>query len=258
MKIPLRKHRAKESFLFFGLPKQGKTWATMSLIDACLTANKKVFILNTDDGVLRTMKMYFGDRFNEIADKVEYYLVQDINETEEAIDEVTKVAQAGDLVVLDLISDVWWFAQEKMVNQYKPNDDSDYIAKSSADKSKFGLFSGNLWSYVKKLESVASYNLVIKNKANVVCVSAGKSIEHDKLHDNRKILDWYEKVGYKPDGNPDLRFRFNTIIFIGMDISSNKIQPFFIVLGDRGSQKVFDRVEYQTNFWSAFKEWRKK
>lgn len=253
-KISLKDIENHETILLYGKPKVGKTWAYCSTIKKGLDAGANVFLINTDNGVKRTLQEYLGKDFDNYADKINYYLITDIDDIEEIIIDVKKNVQPKDLVVIDLISDFWELAQAKFVENLAGGKVIDYYERASRDKSKFGLLSGQQWQYVKKLDSMIINELVIRPPCKVIAVASGKEVEMDRVHNNKEILDRFDSVGEKPSGQRELQYKFNTIIYIG----ELKKQKYFIVLGDRGKFVNQERIPYSTDFWSAFTKFRNK
>lgn len=251
-KISLTDIKDHETILLYGKPKIGKTWAYCSVIQKCLDAGGNVFLVNTDNGVKRTLKEYTGENFEKYANKINYYLLTDIDDVEEIIQDVKKNVKNNDLIVIDLLSDFWELAQSKFVENLAGGKIIDYYERASRDKSKFGLLSGQQWQYVKKLDSMIINELVIRPPCKVIAVASGKEVELDRVHNNKEILDRFDSVGEKPNGQRELQYKFNTIIYIG----ELKKQKYFIVLGDRGQFINQERVGFVKDFWKAFMNFR--
>lgn len=254
-KISLKEISTHETILLYGKPKIGKTWAYCSTIEKCLRAGASVFLINTDNGVKRTLQEFLGEEsFNELADKINYYLITNIDDVEEVIKDVKSNVTHNDLIVIDLISDFWEMAQTKFVENLSGGKVIDYYERASRDKSKFGLLSGQQWQYVKKLDNMVISELVIKPPCKVIAVASGREIELDRIHKNKEILDRFDSIGEKPSGQRELQYKFNTIIYIG-ELKKDK---YFIVLGDRGKFINQQRVKYIKDFWGAFSKFRNK
>lgn len=253
-KISLKEVSCHETILLYGKPKIGKTWAYCSAIKKCLDAGANVFLINTDNGVKRTLQEYLGKEFDTLADKINYYLITNIDDIEEIIKDVKEHCKPKDLIVIDLLSDFWEMAQQKFVENLSGGNVVDYYERASRDKAKFGLLSGQQWQYVKKLDGMILTELVIRPPCKVIAVASGKEIEMDRVHKNKEIIDRFDAVGEKPSGQRELQYKFNTIIYIG----ELKKQKYFIVLGDRGKFVNQERAGYKTDFWSAFMNFRKR
>ena len=253
-KISLNDISTHETILLYGKPKIGKTWAYCSALEKCLNSGGNVFLVNTDNGVKRTLQQYLGDRFKEFATKINYYLITDIDDVEEIIKDVKTNVKHNDLIIIDLISDFWEMAQSKFVANLSGGKLVDYYERASRDKSKFGLLAGQQWQYVKKLDNMIINQLVIRPPCKVIAVASGREIELDRIHNNKEIVDRFDNIGEKPSGQRELQYKFNTIIYIG----ELKEKKYFIVLGDRGKFVNQKRVGYGKDFWSSFNAFRKK
>ena len=77
-----------ESILIYGQPKTGKTFAACSFIERIVKDGGHVYIINTDNGIKRTLKAYFKDRVAEIAKHISYYLVLDFEKIYNIVKEI--------------------------------------------------------------------------------------------------------------------------------------------------------------------------
>lgn len=254
MKISLKDMAVHETILLYGKGKCGKTFAVCSAMEKCFESGGKVYYVNTDNGLKRTFYTYFGDNADKYIPQLEYYFVESINAIPDIVKDIKANVTANDLIVIDLLSSMWELAQQKFIESASGGDFVGYIEKASRDKSKFGMLDSQKWQYIKKLDNIIIQELVIRPLCKVIAICSARSIEHDKLHDNKSVVDRYLSVKHKPGGQPELIYYFNTIIFIG---ESKNDKQYFITLGDRGQSKpIFTRVSYGRNFWDAFMKYR--
>ncbi len=253
-KISLKELKDHESILLFGMPKIGKSYACASAIERCLAANHDVFLINTDNGVRRTYAQYFKAKFDEVSDRINYYLLTCIDDIEEVVEDIAKRAKPNDLIIIDKITDVWIFAQDKFVQNLCGGKMVDYYEKASRDKAKFGLFSSQQWQYIKCLDNMLIMKLIIQPPCTVIAIASAKDIEIDRLHANLKVLDRFDKVGAKPGGQPELSYNFNTIIYL----SERNCQKICTVVGDRGGYVNYPQFTFERDFWGAFMQYRKR
>ncbi|MFC1754492.1 AAA family ATPase [Thermoproteota archaeon] len=253
-KISLAEMPDNDTILLYGLPKRGKTFAYCSIIERCIEAGGNVFVINTDSGLKRTAQAYFGDKFDTVAKSIQYYLITNIDDVTEIIADVKGSAKPNDLIVVDLLTDFYEMAQEKFVDNLSGGNIIDYYERASRDKQKFGVLSGQQWQYIKKLDNYVINELVIRPPCRVVAVASARELEMDKVHKNTEVLDEYEAIGHKPDGQKRLQYKFSSIVYIG-ELKGSK---YMIVLGDRGKKCEYKRLSFGRDFWQKFMEFRKK
>lgn len=251
-KVALADLPDNDTILLYGLPKRGKTFAYCSVIERCIGAGNNVFVINTDNGLKKTAQDYFGKDFSKVAEKIQYYLITHIDDVTEIIDDVKAQAKPNDLIVIDLLTDFYEMAQEKFVENLSGGNIVDYYERASRDKQKFGVLSGQQWQYVKKLDNYIINELVIRPPCRVVAVASAREMEMDKVYNNKEVLEEYQAVGQKPDGQKRLQYKFSTIIYIG-ELKGSK---YMIVLGDRGKKTEYRRLPFGRDFWQKFIEFR--
>lgn len=266
-----------EKILLFSQPKAGKTWAVCSYIEEVIKRGGTVYYLNTEMGFYRTFDAYFKSKdipqfreYFKTKDKsklqkyIKFYFINDLKELDNNVKEIKDNSKKEDLVVIDLINDIYEKAQTRFVTDVCSAlgiSLIDYIITSSRESQKFGLFDSNKWSYIKKFDEIVLQNLVIESKCDVIGCCASKDLEvrmmyarKDKDTEKINVLNKYEEVGCKPAGHESLPGKFHTVIYIGENINSKK---FFVVIGDRGTVSTKKKFEYQDNFYNTFREFRK-
>lgn len=245
----------KETILLFGSAKIGKTWAYCSMIEEVVKSGSVVRILNTDGGVARTFKQYFADKIDDVKDKVIYYFVESINEAHRLLPNIKQISKPNDWIVVDLMSDFWDMAQNKFIEDASGGDVTMYIVRSAKDTKKFGMFDGQKWQYIKKLDNFIIDNLVLRPKCNVLAVCAEKDMEVEMAMSKGKVNEAsknFVELGVKPAGQGRLSYKFNTIVYIG----ESNAQHYFRIVGDRGKKATGTMHAYQKNWYEKFKSAR--
>lgn len=249
-----------ETILLFGSPKVGKTYAACSLVDSTIKNKGKIHVINTDNGVKRTLKAYFKNDYNKIISHINYYHIDKIDDVMFLVKKIKAEVNRKDLIFIDLIDDFYEMAQTRFAMSIAESlgvDFVDYIVSASRDSAKFGLFDRQKWDYVKKLDGIIVDNLVTYPPCNVIACCGAKDIEVakqlTKKESDKYELSKYDEIGYKPGGHKKLAQKFNTIVFIS---ESRSGEHYFIVMGDRGFIKKSNKVTY-TNFYQEFKKLRK-
>jgi hypothetical protein len=247
----------KETILIYGQAKVGKTWAYCSIIEDIINKGGKVFIINTDGGISKTFKQYFSKR-PELLEKatkgIEYYFLGDIGKIVSIIKDIKSKVKATDVVVIDLVSDFWEMAQHKFMEEVAGENIVGFIERASKDKKSFGLLDSNKWQYVKKLDNYILEHLVVAPVCHVIGVAAQKDLAMERIMGGEIKSVEFEAAGAKPAGQPQLSYKFNTIVFLGI----TKNQRYFQIMGDRGATTKQTMVSYNENFWNKFQEEREK
>ena len=243
-----------ETILLYGAPKVGKTWAYCSIIAQFVGAGNKVFIINTDGGISKTFKQHFGDQYSKVSKSIHYHFTEDMQQVIDAVESVKSQASSNDLIILDLVSDFWELAQHKFMEEASGGDVVSYIRRMSENKKSFGLFEGSKWQYIKKLDNYVLEKLVVRPTCNVVGVAAEKDIDIDKAFGGKQRNMEWAKAGARPAGQPQLSYKFNTVVYIGR----NSDKRYFQIMGDRGAPTQQNIVSYGDNFWEKFTATREK
>ena len=246
----------KETILLYGESKIGKTWSYCSAIEEIVKEGSSVYILNTDGGVAKTFKQYFGAKAPTLLDKVHYYFIDDITEVHKLIPKLKAQCKPNDWIIVDLMSDFWDMAQNKFIDNVSGGDISKYMIRAESDKQKFGLFSSQMWQYIKKLDNFIADNLVLRPFCNVLAVCSEKDLEIEKIKNKGHLTNPskdFALIGIKPAGQGRLSYKFSTIVYIGKMDDRN----YFRIVGDRGRTTLKEMNFYATNWWQKFKEVRK-
>jgi len=248
----------KETILLYGGAKCGKTWAYCSIIERYIqNPETKVYIINTDKGVSKTLKQYFNEDSAKITERIVYEFATSIQEVISFVDEIKKVVKGNDLIIIDLISDFWEMAQNSFMEEASGGNVVGWIEKMSKDMKSFGLFDGMKWQYIKKLDGYVIDKLITKAPCDVIGISSQKDLDVEKVMNKGKIKSAeYESAGAKPAGQPTLGHRFNTIVYIGKTEKGEK--HYFQIMGDRGAVTNQGMISFDKNFWEVFVNERKK
>ena len=252
-----------DTIFAFGTTKCGKTWAGCSFIEKCINEGGHAHIINNDNGVLRTMKAYFGKDFKKLKDENSFtiYPIRDIEEIFPLIEKLEKILTSKDLLFIDLLNDFYELSQDKFLEQCSKSlgvSITDYIVMASKDNSKFGLFDSIKWQYIKKLNNILMRKLVIYPKCTVFACNSVKDLKVREIFNKKdsKKLEQYERyhdVGYLPAGHDSTPSFFHTIVYIGQTVDN---KHFFKVMGHRGFIRS-EKAIYDKNFYNVFEELKK-
>jgi len=248
----------QETIMIYGLPKHGKTFAYCSVIEDILTKGGKVYIISTDSGFIRTAKTYFGEKIKDIYKNINLELVYDINSIRTYYNKIKTELKPKDLLVIDLISSIWEWAQIAFVEEVSHGDIQNFVVNAMKDPTKFGMFDSNKWNYIKALHKFVE-DIIIRKPCNFVGVCDEKDTTVELARGGQKTATMLENIGFdelttRPGGMKLLPYQFETIVRIGMQGD----KYYFQVCGDRGFKVDLKKQFYEKNMYDKLKEWRKK
>jgi hypothetical protein len=259
-----------EKILLYAATKVGKTHAIASLIDAKLNENPdtKFYVIITDAGFWKTVLRYWRlKKLNTdvLKKQIVYRPILDLNEVFPVLTEIRAQANTDDWIIVDVMSDFWDRAQDKFIESCSTNGNiADLIIEASNDSSKFGTLSGFQWGYCKRLDNTISYYFVINSPCNILATASEKEIGgmaealagEDKVEKSVGFMySAYKEVGYRPDGQKRLPYKFDDICFLGKD---QKGKHYFVIVGSRDVDTDFKRIPYAMSFWDAFSGYKKR
>jgi len=269
--VAVEKPTHLEAIMMFGKPKVGKTMAACSVIDEALKSSPKAFVhyVCTDNGFDLTFQAYFKDKSEEIRRRMHVYPAYAFKKNIE-IPLFTQVAtmffdikkaikkedQATTWLIVDLADNFYAWSMDEWMNQSSPkNDTTTYMKDAAADLKKYVEFNHNQWTFIKRLDNIATNNILESPPCNLLYIFGEKTMEmgDDPPKDKEKeASDAFELVGCKPGGQKNLPYTFSTIVYI-----SGLKQKKFTVLGDRGYFLSYEEKPYDKLWYRAFLEERK-
>lgn len=259
-----------EKILLYAATKVGKTHAIASLIEAKLNEkpDTKFYVIITDAGFWKTVLRYWRlKKLNTdvLKKQIVYRPILDLNEVFPVLTEIRAQANPDDWIIVDVMSDFWDRAQDKFIESCSTNGNiADLIIEASNDSSKFGTLSGFQWGYCKRLDNTISYYFVINSPCNILATASEKEIGgmaealsgEDKVEKSVGFMySAYKEVGYRPDGQKRLPYKFDDICFLGKD---QKGKHYFVIVGSRDVDSDFKRIPYGLSFWDAFSGYKKR
>ena len=244
----------KETILLYGNPKIGKTFAYCSILDKKIKEGSDIYLINTDGGIAKTLKQYFGEDVDKISSKLHFYFIGSVEEAFNTITKIKNIVKDKDVIVIDLISDFWELEQAQFITELGGENPLGMFVKGMKDPARFGLFLGSQWQYIKKLDNFIIDSLIIRPPCNtIIATSSSKDVEIEKSISGVKKHS-YDVAGARPSGSPSLPYKFNTIVYIGL--MENK--RYFMITGDRGVTINPTMITYERNFYEKFLEIRNK
>lgn len=247
-----------ETILIYGLPKHGKTYAYCSVIEKTINDGGEVYVISTDSGFVRTAKTYFGEKIKDVYKKIHLELVYDISSIRSYYKTVEKNLKKKDLLVIDLVSDVWDWAQIAFVDNLSQGDIEKFMINAMKDSKAFGMFDSSKWNYIKALHKFIE-DIIVRKPCNFVGVATEKDTTIEETLGKDKARQLLNDMGFddlttRPGGMKLLPYKFETILRVG--IKDNK--HFFQVVGDRGYIQDLKFTYYDKEMYKTFLEWRKK
>ena len=259
-----------ETILLYGKAKVGKTMAACSVIDEAVKAdpNVTVFYICTDNGIDTLLHFYFGEKADEIFKRnIKEYRVFEFKknpaiplftQVSTVLFEIAKTAKPTDWIIVDLADKFWnWAQDEWLLQSALQNAPTSYISDAAKDIKKFMEFNRSQWQFIKRLDNIATTDVIENPPCNLLYVFGEKAVELEDdsktKEEEKKTNDIFDLVGSKPAGQGSLPYAFSTIVYI----SGLRDKKFFI-LGDRGYPANYVERPFGRNWYAAFTAIRKK
>ena len=258
------KYHEPDKILLYSEPKVGKTHAIASLIEKALNENPdtRFFVIVTDAGFWKTVKRYWRIRKldeEKLYNQVSYYSVVDINEVFDILRQIRAEARPNDWLIIDVLSDFWDRAQDKFIESCTQDGNVvDLIVEAANDPSRFGTLTGLQWGYCKRVDNTISYYAVINPPCNIIATASAKELGgiEEALGGEEKVeksigsmYSSFKVVGYRPEGQKRLSYKFDEIVFLGKDKSG---KHYFMIVGSRDIDTDYKRIPYGFSFWETF------
>jgi len=257
-----KKYHEPDKILIYSEPKVGKTHAIASLIEKALNENPdtRFFVIVTDAGFWKTVKRYWRIRKldeEKLYNQVSYYSVVDITEVFDILRQIRAEARPNDWLIIDVLSDFWDRAQDKFIESCTDGNFVDLIVEASNDPSRFGVLTGLQWGYCKRLDNTVLYG-VMNPPCNVIATASAKELGgiEEALGGEEKVeksigsmYSSFKVVGYRPEGQKRLSYKFDDIVFLGKDKSGNH---YFVIVGSRDIDTDYKRIPYGFSFWETY------
>jgi len=259
------KYHEPDKILLYSEAKVGKTHAIASLIERALSKNPDThfFAIVTDAGFWKTVKRYWRIRkldIEKLYSQVSYYPVVDIAEVFDILRQIRAEARQTDWLIIDVLSDFWDRAQDKFIESCSTQDGKfvDLIVEAANDPSRFGTLTGLQWGYCKRIDNTVSYYGVINPPCNIIATASAKELGgiEEALGGEEKVeksigsmYSSFKVVGYRPDGQKRLSYKFDDIVFLGKDKSGNH---YFVIVGSRDIDTDYKRIPYGFSFWETY------
>jgi len=214
---PLTGGPSRQKILLYGQAGDGKSYSTFTipnLLQQC-GSPAKVFLIDTDDGAMRTYEKCFPHLTN-----LRLFEAFDWAGLDSAIDQILKEANParGDWIICDLFCKAWDWVQDYFSEQvFKKGADEFFMEarkrfaeSGSKNVSPFDGFKD--WTYIKKLYKALQDKLILKSRCNVICCVKAATV-NDKS-DSESVLSKYGRIGMKPAGQKELDHEFHTVLFM--------------------------------------------
>jgi len=251
-----------ENLLLYGEAGTGKTYLALTRAKKMLEndPNARLFYFSTDMGYRKVVQqpefeILRKEAYNPQTRKGRVFVFEPktIRDAIKAKELIKPILQPNDLVVFDLVDWIWDAAQYDFllkITNGNPEQMVEYIESAAQDRKKFGLFEGNMWTYIKTLADQVNEILIRNPISNVIAIAREK--EPFAL---QKLDSVWQKFNM-PAGQKELRYEFNTIIRLKF---VNGKRHFVVV---KSRDRELDEKEYEftsgEEFWELFEKWRRK
>ena len=257
-----------ETIMLYGQAKSGKTTAACSMIEAALAkdpATKIFYVATGYNEVDLTMDWYFQNRKPEILTHMQIFKPYEFKEKPEPFfnqvaamfHSIRTQAKPNDWLVVDLADKFYGWAQDAFVEQSSPqNNTTTYLLDAARDVKRFTEFNRLMWAWIKRMDSIATFDVVERPPCNLLYIFGEKEMEiEDTVEDQQtpNANDMFRLVGCKPEGQKRLCYAFSTIVYL-----SGLKEKQYTVLGDRGFATTYKEHPYERSWYKSFLETRGK
>jgi hypothetical protein len=257
-----------ESIMMWGRPKTGKSWCACSVIEDAISKGGVVHYVSTDDGFERTFDEYFGMKADEVRKSVKLYEPHKLKLNPQPFfnqvasmflgirKQIPKEEAHKHWLIVDVADKFYTWAQDAWVEQSSPqNSITTYVRDAAMDVKRFVEFNRLQWAWIKRLDNLATFDIVENPPCNLLYIFGEKELEvEDPVTDAEKqeADDAFRLVGCKPDGQKKLAYAFQTLVYI-----SGLKEKKTVTLGDRGYPTNYTERKFGRNWYPNFQESRK-
>lgn len=210
--------KLQEKILVYGGSTTGKSHSILQLAQtvAIMDSTAKVYALDSDKGLDKLWKSLFPDLKN-----FHHKLVTKWPDVEDAMKELEKVIQPQDWLCIDMVGKFWNLVQSYEVGEIYGKKASEYMIVARAEAvaasklNKPVTLPGVDWNVIKKLHNEEFLDRIVTEfPCNVFVTTAADPIMQE--WDDQKIVSMTTRVGYKPDGEKNNVYRFDTVMYLTM------------------------------------------
>ena len=222
-----QRHAIRERILLYGGPGTGKSTAVATIVLHCADVHHHII----DNEIDNYERLFAEDERLAAAVERGNYTIYPVDSTDwkeqlDAVSEAGKIAESGDWLHYDMITDSWEAVQGWFTNELFNKDLADYFlearkgiqshnARAKEDKGlkerkSMQPFEGFTdWAVINP-EYKRLYKVFMTTRAHVTIVAEEAQINKD--NDDRMTRATYGEVGYKPKGQKKLGHIPHTVI----------------------------------------------
>ena len=206
--------------LLYGGASSGKTRATLGYLIKKIKENPNTiyWYIDTERGLTETLK-----EFKEDIDKhIEHFKCNDFKDILSALKLIIENAQRGDIIVVDMLSTLWDWAQSEYTLQVFDKDMTKfYLSRRKeliAEASGKPVFEGwKDWVGIKLLHSQDFIDILVRQTgADLIAICSAKQVPINEPGKPPVVLnpDIFTFVGWAPEGEKHNQHRFDTILYM--------------------------------------------
>lgn len=238
----------RERVLAFGPPGSSKSYQWLRLARWLKKKDAQFYVIDTEDAIPRMLQEEFPDLDADNGGNVHVYPVFDWPDYMGAQQEIRKLAEEGDWIIIDMADEPWKAVQNYFINEVFQKDIADYFLEARkqlaarGDKTDKGKTAKNLqvmkgwldWPVINKIYDSFMLPLIYQTKAHLYMTAKANSVSSDDDKGTREI---YGSFGVRPAGQKNLAHQVHTefLFQLGSDFESWEITT----VKDRG-RKYFD------------------
>jgi hypothetical protein len=201
---------------------------------AFLHPDKQVVVM---DGEGRFPKVWKAEW--PFVENIDYYPLRTWEEIRECYDLVSKKLKPGDWLFMEMVDKFWEQAQNAYIIKKFGMTLDEYLTNLKAEQGKKGdPDSMNMWQVVKKEHNFGLMDPATSFlDANVVLTAPAHPIMIGM--DGKELVDLFNAVGFRPEGEKRNFYRVNTCILFEIDIKGGNPKRTWTTLKDKGRKRAW-------------------
>ena len=206
--------------LLYGGASAGKTRSALNFFHQkwIKNNNAKCWYVDTERGLKQTLKE-FPD---ELDKSIECFECDNFKNILGALDLTISNAQKGDVIIVDMLSVLWEWAQSDYTKQVFGDDMSEFYItrrKELIDKGgKAGVFDGwKDWVGIKLIHNQDFIDILVRQTgADLICICGAKEVEMNDTDKGKMVKNptIFTPIGFAPEGEKHNEHRFDSIFYM--------------------------------------------
>ena len=241
------KKQLREKILLFGDTSTGKSFTILKIAERIQKDGGKLYVIDTDDGLEKSLHYEFPH-----LDNVENHLATNFDEIIEDFEDIKKKVTKKDWVAFEMLAAFWTCAQDDYAGKvYGENMEELYqeqrrrlVLAGKTGAPATGVNPMLDWPAIKKKHNRLLDYLTKRMKCNVIATTNRKKLmdfnKGGQEMEDEETMDTFGDIGFKPDGEKNNQFRFDTILYLSKSRVNGK-ETFYVESPKNRGMKAFGK-----------------